>query len=66
MLIIQMHDVRVARVVRRLRDKHDMRILAGPAFEFSFIAYSEIVGFRREQPSPRNAFQLVILYKRSL
>ena len=61
-----MHDVRVARVVRRLRDKYDMRVLAGPVFEFSFIAYSEIVGFRREQPSPRNAFQLVILYKRSL
>ena len=61
MLIIQMHDVRVARVVRRLRDKYDMRVLAGPAFEFSFIAYSNIVGFRREQPGPRNAFQFVIL-----
>ena len=55
------HHVRVERVVRGLRDQHDVGVLAGPAFELARITCRKLVSFRREESSPRHIVQLVVV-----
>ena len=57
------HDARVSRVVRWLRDEHDVGILASPAFELARIVYGELVVFSRQEPSPGHRVQFVVVYK---
>ena len=55
-------DARIARVVRRLRDKHDLRVPTGPAFELSCLVCGSQGISSGKKPGTWHRIQLVILY----